>query len=48
MSRECVMLFALFAIATEPCMRYLSALFARMEKTLGEIEKKWGRSFEDL
>ena len=48
MSRECVMLFALFAIATEPCMRYLSALFARMEKTLGEIEKKWGRSFEEI
>ena len=26
-SRECIMLFVLFAIATEPCMRYLTRLF---------------------
>ena len=29
MSKECVMLFVLFAIATEPCMRYLTRVFSR-------------------
>ncbi len=47
MSRECVMLFVLFAIATEPCMRYLSALFAKMETTLGKLERKLLRSFQE-
>ena len=31
-SKECVMLFALFAIATEPFMRYLTRLFTFIEK----------------
>ena len=31
-SVECVMLFVLFAIATEPFMRYLTMLFTYIEK----------------
>jgi cation-transporting ATPase E len=30
-SKSCVMLFVLFAIATEPCMRYLTKLFTMIE-----------------
>ena len=35
-SRECIMLFVLFAIATEPCMRYLTVLFEVIEQRAQE------------
>ena len=35
-SRECIMLFVLFAIATEPCMRYLTVLFEVIEQKAQE------------
>ncbi len=33
-STECIMLFVLFAIATEPCMRYLSLIFRNLEASM--------------
>ncbi len=39
-SRECFMLFGLFAIATEPFMRYLTALFALIKDKFEELEKR--------
>ena len=40
-SRECIMLFVLFAIATEPAMRYLEMLFDILEKKTEEIADKY-------
>lgn len=37
-SKECVMLFILFAIATEPAMRYLSKLFELIGEKIEEVE----------
>ncbi len=39
-STECLMLFSVFAIATEPCMRYLSRLFEFIRDKYEELEKK--------
>ncbi len=39
-STECIMLFGLFAIATEPCMRYLSMFFDYLNAKVEEIESK--------
>ena len=39
-SKECIMLFALFAIATEPCMRYLTRFFAWVESLFERPHKK--------
>ncbi|WP_242826763.1 HAD-IC family P-type ATPase [Butyrivibrio sp. NC3005] len=39
-SKECVMLFVLFVIATEPCMRYLTLLLGFLEKKGRHIYKK--------
>lgn len=43
-SRECIMLFVLFAIATEPCMRYLTRLFetgrARFTKMMEKMKEE--------
>ena len=36
-SVECVMLFALFAIATEPFMRYLTMIFTSVESRMQKI-----------
>ncbi len=38
-STECIMLFGVFAIATEPCMRYLSLIFELTNAKIEEIEK---------
>ena len=38
-STKCIMLFVLFAIATEPFMRYLTKLFSYVEKRLHLIHK---------
>ena len=37
-SIECVMLFVLFAIATEPFMRYLTMIFTTVEKKINKIK----------
>ncbi|WP_051437748.1 cation-translocating P-type ATPase [Eubacterium xylanophilum] len=39
-SQKCVMLFVLFAIATEPCMRYLTMLFTYIEKKILMRDKR--------
>ena len=39
-STECIMLFVLFAIATEPCMRYLTTLFEYIEEKAQHYLKK--------
>lgn len=39
-SRECVMLFVLFAIATEPAMRYLGKLFEFLNNQIDAVEGK--------
>ena len=39
-SVDCIMLFSLFAIATEPCMRYLTMLFEFLEKKFQRLYKK--------
>lgn len=44
-SVPCIMLFVLFAIATEPCMRYLTKLFEFIEITLQNYFK--ARTMED-
>ena len=51
-SRECIMLFVLFAIATEPCMRYLCWLADLVDVKIGEFENRLHRAargelFED-
>ena len=38
-SVKCLMLFVLFAIATEPLMRYLTKLAAKVETRLVQQEK---------
>ena len=40
-STECIMLFVLFAIATEPAMRYLGWLFDLLNKKIEEAEDKY-------
>ena len=41
-STECIMLFVLFAIATEPCMRYLTTLFEYIEeKAQNYLKRKY-------
>lgn len=42
-SVECIMLFILFAIATEPCMRYLTAFFEFLQK---KVQRKLLKHFE--
>lgn len=42
-STKCAMLFVLFAIATEPCMRYLSRLFALIDSKIELLEHKLSR-----
>ncbi len=39
-SKECIMLFVVFAIATEPCMRYLTRLFNYIENKIKLINVK--------
>ena len=40
-STECIMLFVLFAIATEPAMRYLGWLFDLLDKKIEEMADKY-------
>ena len=46
-SRECIMLFVLFAIATEPAMRYLEMLFDILEKKIDEMAEKYRRGGQE-
>ena len=53
-STECIMLFVLFAIATEPAMRYLGKLFDLLELKIEEMTERYRHggqedeySFED-
>ena len=40
-STECIMLFVLFAIATEPAMRYLGRLFDLVDQKIEEAEERY-------
>ena len=46
-SRECIMLLALFAIATEPAMRYLSRLFELLDEKVQVVEKNFTEGMTD-
>ena len=46
-STECIMLFVLFAIATEPAMRYLGWLFDLIENKIDEMTDKYRGGQED-
>ena len=45
LSRKCAMLLIIFAIITEPAIRYLSILVAKIWYLCGKIRKKWGARF---
>ena len=46
-STECIMLFVLFAIATEPAMRYLGMLFDLLNKRIEEVADKYRRGGQE-
>ena len=46
-STECIMLFVLFAIATEPAMRYLGWLFEQIDKQFEAVADKYRGGQED-
>ena len=46
-STECIMLFVLFAIATEPAMRYLGRLFDLVDRKLEEAEERLRHGGQD-
>ena len=46
-SKECIMLFVLFAIATEPAMRYLGWLFDQIDKQIEEMAARYRGGQED-
>ena len=46
-SKECIMLFVLFAIATEPAMRYLGWLFEQIDKQIEEMADRYRGGQED-
>ena len=46
-STECIMLFVLFAIATEPAMRYLGRLFDLLELKIEEMTDRYRRGGQE-
>ena len=46
-STECIMLFVLFAIATEPAMRYLGKLFDILELKIEEMTERYRRGGQE-
>ena len=46
-STECIMLFVLFAIATEPAMRYLGMLFDILELKIEEMTERYRRGGQE-
>ena len=46
-SKECIMLFVLFAIATEPAMRYLTRLFAILDERAQALERSFSQGVTD-
>jgi cation-transporting ATPase E len=46
-STECIMLFVLFAIATEPAMRYLGRLFDLVDQKIEEAEERYRHGGQD-
>ena len=46
-SKECIMLFVLFAIATEPAMRYLEMLFDILDGKIEEMTDKYRRGGQE-
>ena len=47
MNIRCVMLFVLFAIATEPAMRYLGRLFDLLEMKIEEMTDRYRRGGQE-
>ncbi len=41
MSMECIMLFVVFSIATEPVLRYLTAALGKLQEWAGKLKVKW-------
>ncbi|QNM06137.1 cation-translocating P-type ATPase [Qiania dongpingensis] len=41
MSMECIMLFVVFSIATEPVLRYLTAALGKLREWAGKLKVKW-------
>ncbi len=42
-SKECAMLFVLFAIATEPLLRYLTAGLSKLQEIVQRVRRRFGR-----